>query len=81
MEEAAWRLESIKESIAYVADEYEAMDGVDALLLVTEWNQFRNLDLERAKELMKSPLLFDFRNIYNRPMLEELGFTYVGVGV
>ncbi len=81
MEEAAWRLEGIKEHIAYVADEYEAMDGVDALLLITEWNQFRNLDLERAKELMKSPLFFDFRNIYNRPMMEKLGFTYVGVGV
>ncbi|MFP4266953.1 MAG: UDP-glucose dehydrogenase family protein [Spirochaetaceae bacterium] len=81
MEEAAWRLEGIKQSVAYVSGEYEALTGADAILLITEWNQFRNLDFERAKELMKSPVLFDFRNIYNRPFVENLGFTYIGVGV
>jgi len=59
----------------------EAMDGADAVLILTEWNQFRNLDLQRVKELLKTPNFFDLRNIYNRPMLEELGFTYYGVGV
>jgi len=81
MEEAAWRLEHVKDHVAFTADEYEAMDGADAVLILTEWNQFRNLDLQRVKELLKTPNFFDLRNIYNRPMLEELGFTYYGVGV
>lgn len=81
MEEAAWRLKHLDEQIAFVADEYEAMSGVDALLIITEWHQFRSLDLERAKELMKTPILFDFRNIYERSMVEGYGFTYFGVGV
>lgn len=81
MEEAAWRLEHIREHVAFTADEYEAMDGADAVLILTEWNQFRNLDLGRVKQLLKAPYFFDLRNIYNRPMLEELGFIYTGVGV
>jgi UDPglucose 6-dehydrogenase len=67
--------------VAFTADEYEAMDGADAVLILTEWNQFRNLDLGRVKQLLKAPYFFDLRNIYNRPMLEELGFIYTGVGV
>src|SRR6056297_2976995 len=81
MEEAAWRLEHVKDHVAFTADEYEAMDGADAVLILTEWNQFRNLDLQRVKELLRQPYFFDLRNIYNRPMLEELGFNYIGVGV
>ena len=81
MEEAAWRLDHIRDHLAFAADEYEAMDGADAVLILTEWNQFRNLDLERVKKLLKAPYFFDLRNIYNRPMLEELGFIYTGVGV
>ncbi len=81
MEEAAWRLEHLGDHVAFTADEYEAMDGADAVLVLTEWNQFRNLDLSRVKSLMKEANFFDLRNIYNRPMLEELGFNYFGVGV
>lgn len=81
MEEAAWRLEHLGRQVAFSVDEYEAMDGADALLVLTEWNQFRNLDLERVKKLLKEPNFFDLRNIYNRPLLEELGFRYFGVGV
>src|SRR6056297_3193826 len=81
MEEAAWRLEHVQDHVAFTADEYEAMDGADAVLILTEWNQFRNLDLQRVKELLETPNFFDLRNIYNRPMLEELGFNYIGVGV
>jgi UDPglucose 6-dehydrogenase len=81
MEEAAWRLEHVKNHVAFTADEYQAMDGADAVLILTEWNQFRNLDLQRVKKMLKQPYFFDLRNIYNRPMLEELGFTYIGVGV
>jgi UDPglucose 6-dehydrogenase len=81
MEESSWRLAHLKDQIAYVTDEYEAMNGADALIILTPWNQFRNLDLERAKELLREPYFFDFRNIYNRAMLEEAGFHYIGVGV
>jgi len=81
MEEAAWRLEHLKDSVAFTADEYEAMDGADGVIVLTEWNQFRNLDLLRVKMLLRQPNFFDLRNVYNRPMLEELGFNYMGVGV
>jgi UDPglucose 6-dehydrogenase len=81
MEEAAWRLASIKDQLAFATGEYEALDGADALVILTEWNQFRNLDLGRVKSLLASPYFFDLRNIYRRSMVEEAGFTYTGVGV
>ncbi len=81
MEEAAWRLESIKDQVAYAAGEYETMEGADAVVIMTEWNQFRNLDLGRVKKLLAAPFFFDLRNIYRRSMVEEAGFTYTGVGV
>ncbi len=81
MEKASWRLKSIIGNIIFTSDEYKAMEGADAVMILTEWNQFRNLDLERVKKLLKTPYFFDFRNVYNRTMLEDLGFTYLGVGV
>ena len=81
MEESSWRLAHLKEQISYVMDEYEAMDGADAVMILTPWNQFRNLELDRVKELLRAPYFFDFRNIYNRTMLQEAGFHYVGVGL
>jgi len=80
MKEAAWRLESIRDRICFARDEYDVMNKADAAVILTEWNQFRNLDLERVKKLLKSPVLFDLRNIYSRPVLEERGFKYFGVG-
>jgi UDPglucose 6-dehydrogenase len=56
------------------------MKDSDALIILTEWNQFRNLDLAKAKQLLKTPLFFDFRNLYERKTLESLGFSYQGVG-
>jgi UDPglucose 6-dehydrogenase len=78
--EAKWRLENISDKITYCENEYDAMEGSDALIIITEWNQFRNLDLERAKKLMKKPYFFDLRNIYRRDAIEKYGFRYVGVG-
>ena len=57
-----------------------ALDGADALVLVTEWNEFRRPDFEAVKTAMKSPVVFDGRNIYSRATLERLGFTYHGIG-
>lgn len=66
--------------IEYVADEYAAIDGADALVIVTEWNQFRALDMEKVKGLLKAPKIADLRNIYEPSDMRELGFEYVGVG-
>ncbi len=79
--EAKWRLENIKEHIAYCSDEYAAIDKADAVMILTEWNQFRNLDLDRVKKTLKGNQFFDFRNIYRRQEMEERGFVYCGVGV
>ena len=61
-------------------DAYEACRGAHVLVLATEWNQFRMLDLDRVKELLAAPLIVDLRNIYDPEPMRERGFTYVGVG-
>lgn len=66
--------------ITYVKDEYAAVEGADALVFMTEWNQFRALDMERIYKLMKSPKIADLRNIYEPEDMRELGFDYIGVG-
>jgi UDPglucose 6-dehydrogenase len=80
MKEAAWRLEAIRDSVFFAKDEYDALSGADALVLITEWNQFRNLDLDRVKTLLRTPLFFDLRNVYKREELEGKGFRYFAVG-
>jgi UDPglucose 6-dehydrogenase len=59
---------------------YSCLEGVDALLVVTEWQAFRNPNFERMKTMMSQPVIFDGRNIYDASHLRELGFTYYGVG-
>lgn len=66
--------------IEYAADEYEAVTGADALVLMTEWNEFRALDLERVRELMRTPRVADLRNVYEPEAMSQRGFEYVGVG-
>lgn len=66
--------------VALCADPYETMTGCDAVILMTEWNQFRNLDVERVKTLLRRPTFIDLRNVYDPRRMKELGFTYVGVG-
>lgn len=78
--EAKWRLENIEDQITYCDNEYETMEDSDALVIITEWNQFRNLDLQKVKTLLKEPYFFDLRNIYKRDFMEEQGFYYFGVG-
>jgi UDPglucose 6-dehydrogenase len=62
------------------ANAYDACNGADALIIVTEWNEFRRLDLERIKGLLKAPLLIDMKNIYAPERVAALGFRYHGVG-
>ena len=61
-------------------DEYEAAKGADAVVLLTEWNQFRHLDLARLRTLMSGPHFFDLRNVYEPADMARLGFVYTGVG-
>ncbi len=76
MKEAA----EVLPEVNYLADEYEAVTNADALVFVTEWNQFRALDMRRIRDLMRSPKIADLRNIYEPTDMRELGFEYVGVG-
>jgi UDPglucose 6-dehydrogenase len=66
--------------IEYASDEYAAVEGADLLVFVTEWNQFRALDLARVRSLMRQPKVADLRNIYEPQDMRRLGFEYVGVG-
>jgi UDPglucose 6-dehydrogenase len=66
--------------IDYAEDEYAAATDADALVFITEWNQFRALDMQRIRGLMRTPNIADLRNIYEPADMRELGFNYVGVG-
>jgi UDPglucose 6-dehydrogenase len=80
MNEAAWRLTSIKDSISFAKDEYDALKGAHALVLLTEWNQFRNLDLRMVKDILAGNCFFDLRNVYKREEIESAGLKYFGIG-
>ncbi|ACS39664.1 UDP-glucose dehydrogenase family protein [Methylorubrum extorquens] len=69
------------QGVAYAEDAYACAEGADALVIVTEWNAFRALDLARLKGLMRAPVLVDLRNIYAPAETERHGFTYSGIGV
>jgi UDPglucose 6-dehydrogenase len=69
-----------REKLAYVKTVYEAVDGTDALVLATEWNEFRNPDWTRIKLSMNKPTLFDGRNIFDPKKMIGLGFAYFGIG-
>jgi UDPglucose 6-dehydrogenase len=66
--------------IDFCHDEYSAIDGADALIIMTEWNQFRALNMQKVKSLLKSPKIADLRNVYEPEEMRVMGFEYVGVG-
>jgi len=66
--------------ITYCADSYEALEGSDVLAILTEWNQFRALDMERVKSLLKTPVFIDLRNIYRPDEMQSQGFEYHSIG-
>ena len=76
MEEA----KALLPSVVWCDDPYEAMERAHALTIVTEWNAFRSLDLERAKSLLKRPIVVDLRNIYAPAEMRDAGFDYHSVG-
>jgi UDPglucose 6-dehydrogenase len=67
-------------SVEFAGDAYEAARGADAIAIVTDWNEFRALDLARLKRLMRKPVMCDLRNLYDPHEVEAAGITYVGVG-
>lgn len=77
-------MDNIKEKfgdlIYYASSPYDALEDSDGILLLTEWNEFRNFDKEKAKNLLRTPFIFDGRNIYEPQELMNAGFDYLGVG-
>jgi len=72
--------QAVLPELEYGKDAYDVAKGADALVLATEWNQFRRLDLQRIKNLLKSPIFIDLRNVYDPDQMKRLGFNYCGVG-
>lgn len=68
------------EGIEYIDQYYDAVEGCDALLVATEWSFFRNADMERLKRKLKTPVVFDGRNIFSTALMERMGFDYFSIG-
>jgi UDPglucose 6-dehydrogenase len=76
MQETAQQLPELK----LCSDSYEVSDDADAIVLATEWNQFRNLDLERIKKQLRTPIFIDLRNVYQPTRMVNMGFQYWSIG-
>jgi UDPglucose 6-dehydrogenase len=81
MQEAQWRLTNIKGSIKYMKDEYEAVKDIDAVLIMTEWHQFRGMHLEVIRKSMRDNYFFDTRNVFAKNVKVKELFRYYGVGI
>jgi len=81
MEEAKKCYLKGNESVTYVDSKYEAVKGADALILITEWKEFRQPDFEELAQLLKAPVIFDGRNQYDKKRLGKMGFEYYQIGV
>jgi UDPglucose 6-dehydrogenase len=66
--------------VEWCDDAFSAMSGADALILLTEWNEFRALDLARTRELLKRPIVVDLRNVYDPAEMQAAGFSYTSIG-
>ncbi len=78
--EAMTEAKTLLENVEWRENAYDTMDNADAMVIVTEWNEFRALDLERVKSLLKTPVLVDLRNIYKPNEMAEAGFHYISIG-
>jgi UDPglucose 6-dehydrogenase len=76
----ALRIYGDKPRFQLARNSYEAAEGADALVIVTEWQEFRSPDFERLKKILKSPLIFDGRNLYDPAMVGRFGLTYYAIG-
>ena len=80
MTEARHVLEDRDWDVAFAKSSYEALEGADALIVVTEWNEFRRPDFEKVRAALAHPTVFDGRNLYEPARMKELGFVYYAVG-
>ena len=80
MEEARWRLAGIESKVTYCADEYSVLNNADAVVLMTEWNQFRGMNLEKMRSRMKGRHFFDLRNVFVKNNEVRKLFDYYPVG-
>lgn len=78
--EAMTEARHLLSDVIYADGAYEAIEGSDALVIITEWDEFRALDLHRIKTLLKTPIIVDLRNIYRPETMKEQGFTYANIG-
>ena len=78
--EATEQARSHLPNVIYAGHAYEALDGAHALVLLTEWDQFRALDLARVRQLLREPIVVDLRNVYAREEMQRHGFVYHGIG-
>ena len=76
MEEA----KALLKNVNWCEDTYEALDGADALVIVTEWNEFRSLNFDRIKKILKGSVVVDLRNIYDPKTMTDAGFRYSSIG-
>ncbi len=72
--------EKLLPDVAWCRDAYDAMTDADCLVIITEWNEFRALQIDRVRELLSEPLVVDLRNIYKPDDMAEAGFTYLSIG-
>ena len=77
---AMQKTKSVLSEVKFCKDPYEVCMGCDCLLIVTEWDEFKELDFVKIKRLLKRPLIIDGRNIYDPRTLKKLGFRYIGIG-
>jgi len=78
--QAMEKAKEVLKDVKFCSDPYEALAGADALLLLTEWKQFEHLDFDKAKSLLKHPIIADGRDLYRPDRMRALGFTYSGIG-
>lgn len=78
--EAMGKAKSVLPDITYCSDPYQAAEGADAILIVTEWDEFRQVDWNRLRSIVERPLIVDGRNMFDAPEVTRHGFSYVSVG-
>ncbi len=71
---------AVLDNVEWCASSYEAIENADALVIVTEWNEFRGLDLDRVEELLNNKIMIDLRNIYKLKEMNKRGFHYISIG-
>jgi UDPglucose 6-dehydrogenase len=78
--QAAQELGDVASAISFTRNAYEAIEGSEAVAIMTEWNEFRGLDLQRVRSLMKAPVIIDARNVLDPAQTRALGFAYYCTG-